>query len=239
MIQAKNIFFMTVIALIAIGTHANSQPDSLAKQSDERIGMNSSEVGVYIPNAVVINEKLHPTANLSYKVAGKRYYPTKIVSEDFVETGRASWYGPGFHGRKTASGERFDMNMMTAAHPTLPIPSYARVTNLVNGKAVIVRINDRGPFHGNRVIDLSKAAANKLDFLKQGVTQVKIEPIMAKKHLELFDHKDNSAANVSNLPRLTSATHHSAEQELEPLVQSVQIVQNNLTINSLLKLVES
>ena len=125
-------------------------------------------------------EKLHPTANLSYKVAGRRYYPQAHV-KNFVQTGRASWYGPGFHGRKTSSGERFNMNQLTAAHPTLPIPSYARVTNLATGKSVIVRINDRGPFHGNRAIDLSKAAASQLGFLKSGTAQVRIEQVPAPK----------------------------------------------------------
>lgn len=95
------------------------------------------------PNAVVKAEKLHRSANLSYKVAGKRYQPLRKVAE-FSQTGKASWYGSQFHGRKTSSGERYDMNIMTAAHKTLPIPSYARVTNLSNGKSVVVRINDRG-----------------------------------------------------------------------------------------------
>ena len=128
-------------------------------------------------DTVVRNEKLHPSANLSYKVAGKRYTPLTKVSS-FTQTGKASWYGNQFHGRKTSSGERYNMNAMTAAHRTLPIPSYARVTNTANGKSVIVRVNDRGPFHGSRVMDLSKAAAQQLGFIKQGTAQVKIEQIV-------------------------------------------------------------
>lgn len=123
-------------------------------------------------------EPLHPTANRTYKVAGKRYTPQKNA-EGFIQTGKASWYGKAFHGRRTASGERFDMNKLTAAHPTLPIPSYVKVTNTANGKSVVVRINDRGPFHGGRVIDLSKAAAQKLGFIQQGVATVKIEHLPA------------------------------------------------------------
>lgn len=123
-------------------------------------------------------EPLHPTANLSYKVAGKRYTPQKNA-EGFTQSGKASWYGPGFQGRKTASGERFDMNKLTAAHPTLPIPSYVRVTNTKNGKSVVVRINDRGPFHGNRVIDVSKAVAQQLGFINHGTAHVKIERLPA------------------------------------------------------------
>ena len=128
-------------------------------------------------DTVVRAERLHPSANLSYKVAGKRYTPLTKVSS-FSQTGKASWYGSRFHGRKTASGERYDMNAMTAAHRTLPIPSYARVTNTKNGKSVIVRVNDRGPFHGSRVMDVSKAAAQKLGFISQGTAHIKIEQVL-------------------------------------------------------------
>lgn len=128
-------------------------------------------------DAVVKAEKPNPSANLSYKVAGKRYTPLKKVSS-FSQTGSASWYGSQFHGRKTASGERYNMHAMTAAHKTLPIPSYARVTNLSNGKSVVVRINDRGPFHGSRVMDVSKAAAAKLGFISKGTAKVRVEQIV-------------------------------------------------------------
>jgi rare lipoprotein A len=94
---------------------------------------------------------------------------------DFRQVGTASWYGPGFHGRKTASGERFDQNKLTAAHRSLPLDTVVKVTNLDNGKAVKVAINDRGPYVGNRVIDLSRAAANKLDMTEDGTARVRIE----------------------------------------------------------------
>lgn len=94
---------------------------------------------------------------------------------DYRESGRASWYGPGFRGHKTASGERYDMNAMTAAHKTLPLACYVRVTNMKNAKSVIVKINDRGPYVRGRVIDLSYAAARLLGFRKEGTTHVKIE----------------------------------------------------------------
>ncbi|HEY8857696.1 MAG TPA: septal ring lytic transglycosylase RlpA family protein [Rugosibacter sp.] len=96
----------------------------------------------------------------------------------YKETGIASWYGRKFHGQKTSSGEPYDMYGMTAAHPTLPIPSYVRVTNQHNGKSVILRVNDRGPFHADRVIDLSWTAAYKLGYLKQGSTQVTVESVL-------------------------------------------------------------
>ena len=94
---------------------------------------------------------------------------------DFRQVGTASWYGPGFHGKKTASGERFDQNKLTAAHRSLPLDTVVKVTNLDNGKAVKVAINDRGPYVGNRVIDLSRAAARELDMTDDGTARVRIE----------------------------------------------------------------
>lgn len=112
----------------------------------------------------------------SYEVFGRRYYllPT---AEGHVERGLASWYGPGFHGERTSSGEPYDMYAMTAAHKTLPIPAYAEVTNLRNGRRVVVRINDRGPFIGDRIIDLSYTAAWKLDMLREGTAPVEMRVI--------------------------------------------------------------
>jgi rare lipoprotein A len=111
-----------------------------------------------------------------YEVLGRRYtlLPTP---EGYVERGVASWYGPGFHGVSTALGEPYDMYAMTAAHKTLPIPCYARVTNLANGRSVVVRINDRGPFVANRLIDLSYTAAAKLDMLRAGTAMVEVRVI--------------------------------------------------------------
>ncbi len=112
--------------------------------------------------------------SVSYTVRGKTYR-TLATADNFVQEGEASWYGPGFHGRKTASGEVFNMNAMTAAHKRLPFGARVKVTNLANGKSIVLRINDRGPFHGNRVIDLSKAAAIKLGVIKAGRAKVRIE----------------------------------------------------------------
>ena len=109
-----------------------------------------------------------------YKINGKWYYPA--VDYDYEEIGIASWYGPGFHGKKTANGEIFDQNKVSAAHRTLPMPSIVRVTNLDNGKVLPkVRVNDRGPFAGNRIIDLSKKAAQELGFVNTGIAKVKVE----------------------------------------------------------------
>lgn len=108
-----------------------------------------------------------------YEIAGARYRPQERFV--FQEIGQASWYGPGFHGRKTANGERFNQRAMTAAHPTLQMPSIVRVTNLGNGKSAVVRVNDRGPYHGDRVIDLSEAAAEELGFKHLGVAKVRVD----------------------------------------------------------------
>ena len=108
-----------------------------------------------------------------YKVKGKWYYPKEI--QDYKAAGTASWYGDAFHGRLTANGEIYDMNHLSAAHPTMPLPSYARVTNKKNGTSVIVRVNDRGPYAHNRLIDLSKRAAQLLDYTSTGTAQVIVE----------------------------------------------------------------
>lgn len=130
-----------------------------------------------IPDATPRLETLHKYANNPYTVLGKRYEPQKSILP-FVQHGNASWYGRQFHGRKTSSGEIYDMFAMTAAHPTLPIPSYVKVTNKSNNQQVIVRINDRGPFHAGRVIDLSYSAAHRLGYIKQGSTPVVVEQIV-------------------------------------------------------------
>ena len=112
----------------------------------------------------------------SYVVFGKRYY-TRSDSKDYKERGIASWYGSKFHGRRTSSGEIYDLYKMTAAHRSLPLPTYARVTNLRNGRSIVVKINDRGPFHNNRIIDLSYVAAAKLGILEHGTGLVEVEAI--------------------------------------------------------------
>jgi rare lipoprotein A len=130
-----------------------------------------------IPDAVPKVEPLSRFGNPdSYVVFGKRYR-TMDSSAGYVERGVASWYGPTFHGRRTSSGERYDMYAMTAAHKTLPLPTYARVTNLKNGRSAVVRINDRGPFHAGRVIDLSYAAASKLGVVDKGTARVEVRAI--------------------------------------------------------------
>lgn len=129
-----------------------------------------------IADAVPRPEPLHRYANRTYTALGQTFTPDTSI-KPYKKEGMASWYGKRFHGKKTASGEIYDMYSMTAAHPTLPIPSYVRVTSLKNGKSVVVRVNDRGPFAKNRLIDLSYVAAHKLDYLGAGSTLVRVETI--------------------------------------------------------------
>jgi rare lipoprotein A len=107
-----------------------------------------------------------------YKIAGQTYVPSE---KPYVATGTASWYGSDFHGRRTANGEIFDRDSISAAHPTMPLPSYARVTNVNNSRSIVVRVNDRGPYHGGRVMDVSQRVAEALDFHSAGTTKVKVE----------------------------------------------------------------
>lgn len=130
-----------------------------------------------IPDPVPRWEALHKPALRPYEVFGKRYVPHTSV-RSYQARGLASWYGKKFHGQKTSIGEPYDMFAMTAAHPTLALPSYARVTNLQNGRSVVVRVIDRGPFHAGRIIDLSYTAAHKLDIVRHGSAPVEVVAII-------------------------------------------------------------
>lgn len=124
----------------------------------------------------ITNNQKHPgrfKVGNSYRIKGQRYTPRETYS--FTQTGVASWYGPNFHGKKTANGEIFDKYELTAAHKTLQMPSIIRVTNLENGRSIIARVNDRGPFSKKRILDLSERAAEVLDFKHKGTTRVKIQ----------------------------------------------------------------
>jgi rare lipoprotein A len=130
-----------------------------------------------VPDAVPKAEPLRAAANRPYSVFGKEYVPQTSIHNTFRQRGVASWYGRKFNGAKTSSGELYDMYAMTAAHPTLPIPSYARVTNIANRRSVIVRVNDRGPFLSDRIMDLSYTAAYRLGYVRAGSAMVEVESI--------------------------------------------------------------
>lgn len=124
------------------------------------------------------HEPLSAYGNHSPYIVANRTYRVLPTSEGYVEEGLASWYGVPFHGRRTSNQEIYDMHQFTAAHKTLPLPTYAEVTNLENGRSVIVRINDRGPFKSKRIIDLSKAAAEKLGMIEQGIAKVRVRALI-------------------------------------------------------------
>jgi rare lipoprotein A len=161
-----------------------------------------------IANASPKKEPLLARANRPYKALGTTYTPNSSY-EPYKQRGVASWYGKRYHGKKTSSGEVYDMYSMSAAHTTLPLPSYVKVTNPANGRAVIVRVNDRGPFKSNRIIDLSYAAAYKLRFSNQGSTLVEVEAIdpdnVASFALPVETAKPASATitNVATMPVAT------------------------------------
>jgi len=162
-----------VVAVAACLALANcSSSGKFASRLDPKYGVSSSprvvELGEPVPKGGGTYRVGKP-----YMVAGRVYVPEEDVN--YRQEGLASWYGDDFHGRLTANGEVFDMSALTAAHPTMPMPCYARVTNLSNGKSLIVRVNDRGPYHGDRLIDVSNKAAELLEFKGNGVARVRVE----------------------------------------------------------------
>ncbi|HAN56522.1 MAG TPA: septal ring lytic transglycosylase RlpA family lipoprotein [Betaproteobacteria bacterium] len=163
-----------------------------------------------IPDAVPRAEALNKYANRTYTALGQEYTP-QVNGKPYKATGLASWYGRRFHGKKTASGELYDMYAMTAAHPTLPIPSYARVTSLDSGKSVVVRINDRGPFHSKRIIDLSYTAAAKLGIVQGGSGQVEVVGITAH---DVAQNRDPTDTPGTYLQLASFSSRTNAEKEL-------------------------
>ena len=155
---------------------------------------------------------------LFYEIFGKRYY-VLASSADYVERGVASWYGPGFHKIRTSTGETYDMYAMTAAHKTLPLPAYVRVTNLQNGRSVVVRVNDRGPFVGNRIIDLSYTAASRLGMLHDGTAMVEVRAIDPS-----LPPRDSSAPLLAGTPIPPASGQGGAAVEPTP-VSAPEVVQ--------------
>jgi rare lipoprotein A len=198
-----------VVAMLACLMVANcASSGKFASRVDPKYGVSSS------PRVVAFGEPVPKGGGVyrvgkPYTVAGKVYVPEEDVN--YRAEGMASWYGDDFHGRLTANGEVFDMASLTAAHPTLPMPCYARVTNLANGKSLIVRVNDRGPYHGNRLIDVSNKAADLLEFKGNGIARVRVEyvgraPIEGSDDLQLMATLRNGMpAPAPSLVRVASA----------------------------------
>jgi len=192
----------TAAAVGACIVLANCSSSGKFSRVDPKYGVSSS------PRVVAFGEPV-PKGGGTYRVgkpytvAGRVYVPEEDVG--YRAEGMASWYGDDFHGRLTANGEVFDMASLTAAHPTLPMPCYARVTNLSNGKSLIVRVNDRGPYHGNRLIDVSNRAAELLEFKGNGVARVRVEYV-ARAPLEGSDDRQLMATLRTGEPAPSPST---------------------------------
>lgn len=203
---------LILLGLCALaGCSSTSSPQRVASRSqiDPRYGVAPSprvvEDGEEVPRgggAYMVGKP--------YQIGGKTYYPSE---KPYSAVGLASWYGLDFHGRKTANGEVFDRGSISAAHPTMPLPSYARVTNLRNSRSVIVRVNDRGPYHGGRVMDVSQRVAEALDFHRIGTARVKVDYVGRASLAGSDDSKllatlrdDGRPAMLEGSPTLMAAT---------------------------------
>lgn len=174
---------------------------------DEPVNLNN------VPGATVKYEPLSRGGNKDYTLWGQSYRVWRDC-HSYQETGTASWYGPGFHGEKTSNGETYNQRGFSAAHKNLPLPSFLKVTNLENGKAVVVRVNDRGPFHGNRIIDLSEGAAKAIDMTKKGTAKVKLEYIDVR--------SDNKIANLSNSILSGNSSYGSGSDSIKTLANDLK-----------------
>jgi rare lipoprotein A len=175
---------------------ANCASSGISSRVDPKYGVSSSPRVVALGDPVPKGGGTYRVGR-PYTVAGRVYVPEEDVN--YREEGLASWYGDDFHGRLTANGEVFDMASLSAAHPTLPMPCYARVTNLSNGKSLIVRVNDRGPYHGNRLMDVSSRAAELLEFKGNGVARVRVEYV-GRAPLEGSDDRQLMATLRTGVP---------------------------------------
>ena len=199
-------YFALAGACIALANCSGA--NKFANNVDPRYGVTSS------PRVVDLGEPVPKGGGTyrigkPYQVAGRTYVPEE--GPGYMSEGLASWYGNDFHGRRTANGEVYDMEGLSAAHPTLPMPSYVRVTNLHNHRSIILRVNDRGPYHGNRVVDVSKRAAHLLGFRGNGVARVRVEYVGpasldgSDDHLLAATLRDGEPAPSPSLVRLASA----------------------------------
>jgi len=187
---------LLAIVVLTLASCSFSKRQSGGYYQDDGPGKRRVDISK-IPNATPRNEAISRAASRPYKIRGKRYVPLQ-TAKGFRQEGFASWYGKKYHGRKTSNGEVYDMYAMTAAHTTLPIPSYVRVTNINNQRSVIVRVNDRGPFIDNRIIDLSYVAAKKLGIVSSGTGRVLVEALSPS------NFNSNTVSSTSSTATLTS-----------------------------------
>lgn len=198
---------LTVLLLALLNSGCQSynvtyQPPVTIESPEKDSGPSQTLTVDHIPDALPVSEPRTKAGNVSpYTVDGATYHVLQNV-DSFSQSGYASWYGKKFHGRKTSNGEIYNMYGMTAAHKTLPIPSFVKVTNLENQKTAIVRVNDRGPFHSDRIIDLTYTAARKLGFAQKGTAKVRIDIIQPDPRASYTGLQTvNEVATVSSAPR--------------------------------------
>lgn len=211
---------LACVVMVSACSTPHTRKDSAPKKPSTRIDRAEKVIPKIEPRSKYGNPD-------SYVVFGQRYYVLPSAN-GYMEQGIASWYGTKFHGRRTSSGETYDMYAMTAAHKTLPLPTYARVTNKRNGRSIIVRINDRGPFHENRIIDLSYAAATKLGIVTTGTGLVEVRAIDPRQSsLAIKSNKTNKPALPEDV--VDVAEPASSVEIFEPL-QNAKEVEKNLAI---------
>lgn len=193
----SRVAFFCLTVIVISGCQLTSKPGGYyqddgppTKADFQRVSSAQDAVPIVLP--------LSKTGNRPYTALGNSYTPLER-GVAYHKVGNASWYGKKYHGRRTSSGETYDMYQMTAAHPVLPLPSFVRVTNLDNNRAVIVKVNDRGPFLGNRIIDLSYAAAVKLDMLGKGTARVEVQLLDPAKNALSAKSNDLKPVSRSNL----------------------------------------
>ena len=206
---------------------ASSNSRSGGYYKDDGPGVSPPDVAL-IPDAVPRFEPVHSRANRPYVVFGQTYQPMTVLAP-FKQRGMASWYGRKFHGQKTSVGETYDMYGMTAAHPTLPLPSYVRVTNVRTGKSVVVRVNDRGPFLNQRVIDLSYTAAAKLGYVNAGSTEVEVELVTRFDEMPVLAN----ALPTPTSPTPTSPIPTAVSAATVPAVAVVSVAPERLSIETI------
>ncbi|ARP84971.1 septal ring lytic transglycosylase RlpA family protein [Bordetella genomosp. 9] len=193
----RNLLLIALLAAVVAGCSSTGGRKRGGYYKDDGPGSNPPSNLDAIPDAEPRIEPLASGANRPYVVFGKRYVPD-TSDRPFTQRGIASWYGKKFHGNATSIGEPYDMYAMTAAHPTMPIPSYARVTSAINGRTVIVRVNDRGPFHDNRIMDLSYAAAYKLGIIGPGSGEVTVQRILPDEIRRMVAQRNSGQATASS-----------------------------------------
>lgn len=227
----KRLFVITVVLCGVCACSSSSRYATWRDGSPSQVPANMLDIGDAVPKCEKRTRAGNPQ---TYKQFGKSY---KVLteSEGYQEQGIASWYGTKFHGRKTANGETYNMYAMTAAHKTLPIPSYVRVVNVANKRSIVVRINDRGPFHNQRIIDLSYVAAAKLGIHKIGkahveVTAIECDTVIQKNPPHLQAKNDNTF-----YLQVGAFSHLSAAQKLQDKLLNVHIINTEVPRNNLYK----